>query len=186
MALVKLMKKTLTLLGIIILSCAIPRDNPYDPKNPDYQPLRPPANITGEVLSDTAISIQWQDDNSLEDGYAVKRSQDSSNFTQVYISNADARSYIDAGLTPKTKYFYQFYAFIEGVDTAYADTVISLTTTGPEDLPLINGPVNLNGYWTLSVGVRLVWEDSAENETGYLVERSEYDTGNFIIIILSR
>ncbi len=53
--------------------CTIPRDNPFDPKNPDYIELNGPDSVFAEALSWTSVRLSWEDKNTLENGYAVER-----------------------------------------------------------------------------------------------------------------
>ena len=100
----------------------------YDPSvsmlNPDH--------LYAEAIDRASVSLTWSDRTNNEaaaDGYELKRATDSmftKNITTIPLA-ANANSYIDAGLSPNTKYWYRVRAKNGAVYTEYSNRVKAIT-----------------------------------------------------------
>ncbi len=94
----------------------------------------PPTNVAAgqsSVSPSTQINVYWNDYSSGLTGFAVFRSLDGVNFTQIATVGAAAREYDNSGLTPKTKYFYYVTAINAAGSSAPSniDSTITASTT---------------------------------------------------------
>jgi uncharacterized protein (TIGR02145 family) len=117
------MKKTLTLLlGIILLTgCA------KDDKS-EAVPA-PPENLTGEVISTTAINLTWTDRSTNETGFKIERKLVGGTFEVVGTTATNIATFSNVGLTPGTTYIYRVYSYNEGGNSPVYTTELLLTTT---------------------------------------------------------
>lgn len=86
------------------------------PKSYLFTPNVPnaPSGLNFTAITATSLTVNWTDNSSNEVGFAVYRSTDGTNYTFAGQTAADATSFMDAGLTPSTNYFYRVYAVSEG------------------------------------------------------------------------
>ncbi len=70
-----------------------------------------PSNLTSDVLTQSSIELNWDDNANNETGYELMRSVgDNSNFQLLTTLAANATSYEDTGLTSNTTYVYKVRA----------------------------------------------------------------------------
>ena len=121
------------------------------------------------------IDLTWTDNASNETGFIVERSPDgSTNWTQVGTPAANATSFNDttAGLTMGTAYYYR----VRAVNTALgqsgnsnvASAMISAVPAAPSNLAATSS--------TTAIEIDLTWTDNANDETGFVIERSPNGT----------
>jgi len=85
-----------------------------------------PSNLSGVGVSTSQINLSWADNSESETGFVLERSQDQSNWTPIALA-ADEISYVDAGLTKNTTYYYRIVATGSVTDSPYSP-VISVKT----------------------------------------------------------
>jgi predicted phage tail protein len=87
-----------------------------------------PSGLTATALSTSSIHVAWTDNSSNEAGFKIERSPDgSSGWTQVFLTNADATSWDDAGLTAGTAYYYRVRASNAVGDSPFSNTATATT-----------------------------------------------------------
>ena len=92
-------------------------------------PLAPPLNLTGEVVSNTQIDLEWEDETEGESGFELERSVIISSLWQPLATlEPNTTSYTDTDLNPDTKYFYRLRA-VNDTDTSAYSNVLILNTT---------------------------------------------------------
>ncbi|MEK7310091.1 MAG: fibronectin type III domain-containing protein [Planctomycetota bacterium] len=133
-------------------------------------PMAPPAaptNLITTTVTASAISLEWVDNATNEEGFKLQRSTDGITYTLRATPAPDAGSYNDTGLSENTAYWYRIYAFNAGGNSGYAGP-ISATTL----LPLPSAPSTMTANAVSASQINLSWTDNSNNETGFKVDRS--------------
>ncbi|GAM10729.1 protein sidekick-2 [Geobacter sp. OR-1] len=130
-----------------------------------------PTGLTATPTSTTSVNLAWTDKTGSETGFVVERCTGAgcTDFSQLYLTAANAASYLDSSAASDTVYRYQIRATNSTVpwDTAYTGIA---TATTPKPLP----PASLSAArGTNETRMNLSWTDSTSDETGYKVERCE-------------
>jgi photosystem II stability/assembly factor-like uncharacterized protein len=142
-------------------------------------PPAAPSNLQALTVSNQQINLTWRDNANNESGFNVERCQGNSctNFSELFTTNANVRSYVDRGLTANTAYCYRVRAVNGSSASAYSNT--ACRTTGP--LP----PTSLTANRILATEVNLFWVETAINESGFKLQRCTGATcTNFAQIVL--
>ena len=122
------MKKILTLLLVILLiySCSTTSDG--NTAITTVVPA-PPENLTGEVISTTAINLTWTDRSTNETGFKIERKLVGGTFEVVGTTATNIATFSNIGLTPGTTYIYRVYSYNEGGNSPVYSNELMLTTT---------------------------------------------------------
>ncbi len=137
-----------------------------------------PATLQASAASSTRVNLSWSDRSNNELGFAIERSDDGLNFDLADTVGAGYRSYADLSVQPGQAYFYRVRAYNPGGSSGYANTV-SVT---PPAVTLPKPPSSLKAA-ALSLGrVSLAWNDNANNEDGFQIERRAGSTGTWQLI----
>lgn len=70
-----------------------------------------------------SLSLSWQDNSNNEDGFAIERSEDGVNFTELARVSVNVQEYIDDTLTYGTTYWYRVRAYNAYGYSGYTNTV---------------------------------------------------------------
>jgi uncharacterized protein (TIGR02145 family) len=116
------MKKILTLLLGIILFLGCTKDD-----KSEAVPA-PPENLTGEVISTTAINLTWTDRSTNETGFKIERKLVGGTFELIGTTATNIATFSDTGLTPSTNYIYRLYSYNEGGKSPVYSNELTLTT----------------------------------------------------------
>ncbi|MBK1818069.1 tandem-95 repeat protein [Luteolibacter yonseiensis] len=83
-----------------------------------------PTGLVATAESDTRISLAWTDNSTGETNYSVERSPNGSTNWTVLSSTlaADSASYVDAGRSPSTPYFYRVRSNVGILYSGYSPT----------------------------------------------------------------
>ncbi len=136
-------------------------------------PPAAPSNLAATANGTSQIDLTWTDNSNDEDGFKIERHAGDGNFVEIANLGADVTSFNDSGLNPGTTYTYQIRAFNSGGNSTY-DGPVSETTT---PLPPAD-PDNLTATANGGFQVDLTWNDNANNEDGFSIERHDGD-GSF-------
>src|SRR5262249_24113994 len=90
--------------------------------------LLPPSNLVANGASVSQISLSWNDNSAIEDGFKIERWNGSS-YSQIATVGPDVRTYVDSGLAGSTTYSYQVRAYNSAGDSGYSN--VSSATTFP-------------------------------------------------------
>jgi len=134
-----------------------------------------PTELVATVNSSSEIQLVWVDNALNETGYRVYRSTAGSEFIELVSLGVDIESYTDTGLDANTMYSYRLSAYNSGGDSEFA-----LAEATTFDTPPL-APVDLEAENTITE-IALSWEDVADNEAEFVVERSIGDNLNFVAI----
>jgi titin len=145
---------------------------------PSTPPPAAPSGLAASAVSTSQINLSWTDNSNDETGFIVERSTDNfvSNVTQIATPAANATTYNDStGLSPSTKYYYRVRATNNG-NSSTPSNVANATTLDPAPVAPA-APSALGASAVSSSQINLTWTDNANNETGFIIERS---TDNFV------
>ena len=141
----------------------------------DVIPQRP-MELTANV-NYTNITLTWKDESDNELGFKIERSLDGNIYNEIDSVGKDITTYTDTGLTPETIYYYRVRAYNSIGESNYSD---SINAKALDFLP--NTPSELNGGFLTENSINITWKDNADNEYGFIIERST-DGVNFNKIV---
>ncbi|MFH1898349.1 MAG: PQQ-binding-like beta-propeller repeat protein [Candidatus Desantisbacteria bacterium] len=121
----------------------------------------------------SAPTLFWKDAGDREDGFIIERKTvgadlcvcPDNDYIEMSRVNKNITSFKDTGLLPKTNYSYRVCAYNAGGISKYSNEV-TLTTPQIPPPPPTSLQVNTKGTQTI-----LAWQDTASNESGFLLER---------------
>ncbi|MDW7690949.1 fibronectin type III domain-containing protein [Flammeovirgaceae bacterium SG7u.111] len=127
-----------------------------------------PDSLEAVEVTKTSVNLSWLDRSDEETGFVVERGNDSffASFKEFSLP-ANATSFTDTALNDNTTYYYRVRTENNGILSDFSNVVRVKTLE-----EVINAPTNLSigfgdGYHPI-----LTWEDNADNETNYLIERA--------------
>jgi hypothetical protein len=129
-----------------------------------------PSDLVAAAASHASVNLTWADNADNESGYIVERSLDGVDWIEVGTADSNATSYVDSsGVAPSTTYLYRVRATNAGGDSDYSNVDDATTPTMPT-IPA--APSNLIATAASASQINLLWNDNADNETGFVIERS--------------
>src|SRR3954453_20971589 len=123
-------------------------------------PIAAPVNVVVSTVSENRLAIGWTDASTNETQFVLERAAGSGKFVTVATLPANSTSFADAGLMPLTPYRYRVRAS-DGVVASKSARLGKATTA-----------TWLNATPTSSSSVTLSWNDYANGETQFIVERA--------------
>ncbi len=130
--------------------------------------VTPPTDLGIDIVSPTEADLTWLDNADDETGYMVEYSLDGLLWTPLAGLDADATEFAAAGLQPGTLYYYHVVALNDVAAPAYSNVVFAET---PPPIPA--APTDLVATPVAFDQINLAWSDNADNEAGYILERSD-------------
>jgi uncharacterized protein (TIGR02145 family) len=90
-----------------------------------------PSNLSGIVLSNSSVSLNWVDNSNNEIGFKIERRLNGIlQFSLAGTVNTNITSFTDVNLIPNSIYEYRIYAYNSVGNSLTCSNVISLTTSG--------------------------------------------------------
>jgi subtilisin family serine protease len=144
-----------------------------------------PSNLSAEVTEQT-VTLVWQDNSNNESAFVIERAmkvRGKYTFEVVAEQPSDSTSFIDENLELGT---YQYRVTARNAyDSSSTDAIlvkveILATDPTPEPPPVpatLLAPSNLTASTNGTV-VTLSWSDNSDNETGFIIQRSEKVRGS--------
>ncbi|MBS4028661.1 MAG: hypothetical protein KGZ58_08485, partial [Ignavibacteriales bacterium] len=133
-----------------------------------------PSNLTITSISDTTVTLQWQDDNNFESKFLIEQSNDGNNFILIDSTNANITTKsIHTTFILNSAYYFRVKAKSKLNESNYSNTA-QTTFILPE-------PTNLNVTSITETTLSLQWQDNSNFETGFLIEQKE-DNNSFQLI----
>ena len=102
----------------------------------DACPLDPPSSLNATMISQSQISLSWQDNSSDESAFHIERSEDGGvTWVEIQAVGAGVSAHVDTGLTCNSAYHYRVRAYrdSDGQYSTYSN--IDSATTGACDGP---------------------------------------------------
>ncbi len=90
-------------------------------------PLAAPSNLTATAISETQISLTWQDNSNNEESFVVEEREEGAGFEVIGIVEADDEDVLVAGLRPGMTYTYRIKARNTASDSAYSNEATATT-----------------------------------------------------------
>jgi surface antigen len=114
-----------------------------------------PTDLTAGTVSCSQIDLAWQDNSTTESDYAIERSLDGADWSQI--ATISGTSYQDTGLNGETTYYYQVRAHRQSDDTysRYSNTTTATTLGGQPGTPSLLLPSD--GSHTCDATPRFDW-----------------------------
>ena len=135
------------------------------------QTVAAPTALTATLQAGPQVSLAWTDNATDETGFVVQRSDNGGAFATIATPAANPGTgnvtYVDTTVLPGNTYAYQVCAVNGSLASAFSNTAsVSL-------FPVPSAPTNLVAAVQAGPQVRLTWTDTATNETGFVVQRSD-------------
>ncbi|MDI6781084.1 MAG: PQQ-binding-like beta-propeller repeat protein [bacterium] len=132
----------------------------------DTQPFFP--SELKALIEEDGIELSWQDNSSNEKGFKIERKQDTAQFEEIAVLEADKRYYKDKNISPKTIYTYRVYAYNDIGNSRYSYEV-KVVTSAPPTPPA--PPAKLSGMAASPSQINLSWMDESSDEEGFIIEK---------------
>ncbi|MDP8239090.1 MAG: fibronectin type III domain-containing protein [Candidatus Hatepunaea meridiana] len=128
-----------------------------------------PSDLELEALSYYQVKLNWQDNSDNELGFVINRSFFRfEGYSVIDTVSLDQTEYIDdEDLTALTSYYYHVYAFNADGASNLSNIVRITTLEGPP-----GAPQSLTIEEFSYTHVKLNWMDTADNEEGFVIEKS--------------
>jgi len=109
----------------------------------DYDPNLPltPRNLQGTALSETEVSLTWDDRSNNETGFEIERSVNGINFIPLTTLAADITTHTDNGLNLASRYYYRVRAK-NTFGNSYYSNVVTVITQGTNTAPTLDAITN--------------------------------------------
>jgi titin len=120
-----------------------------------------PSNLSATPAGPGQVNLAWTDNSGGQDTFAVLRSPDGSNYTQIATLGAGVTGYSDTGLSPATYYYQEVATNPAGGTTEVVSAALApAAPSGLTATPISGGEISL------------AWTRNSSNETGFVVSRS--------------
>ncbi|MDN5217517.1 fibronectin type III domain-containing protein [Fulvivirgaceae bacterium BMA12] len=134
-----------------------------------------PTGLAASVISKSQINLSWTENATNEGNYLIEVSTDGGVNYQTLVSLPSAtNSFEHAGLPAGQTVYYRVLATNSTGNSSYSN-VVNATT-------YLEEPTTLAGQPHLSYQVDLSWEDVAQNEAGYEIERKLTSGGTYALV----
>ncbi len=127
----------------------------------------------------TTIKLTWIDESEKETGFQIQRKLGrNGEYAIINEVVADTTSYLDVGLDENVLYYYQVRAMIDEIGSVWS-VEDGARTNILTPLP----PSNLVAEAASPSTIRLWWDDNADDNDGFILERSLWDDRGWAAII---
>jgi len=144
----------------------------YALRPPTNKPPKLPRVLTATAVGADQINLDWKDNREPGVIYNVYRSTTSGGSYKP-IDSVGASEYSDTtGLAPDTTYYYVVTAETDAGESNYSEEASATTEGGPVEPPAPPAaPSDLSATAVSSSQIDLTWQDNANNEKGFKIER---------------
>ena len=138
--------------------------------------LSAPRGLEAQALSDRQVKLRWDAYPDNATAFSVERSANGSPYAVVGEAGGTDTTFIDPGLTADVSYQYRLRATNGAEQSIYATPArVQTQMIAPV------APDSLVAVQSFFDRVALTWQDVADNEAGYRIERQKTG-GNFVIV----
>jgi transcriptional regulator CtsR len=129
-------------------------------------PPAAPTKLKVTTVSSSRLRLSWTDNAGDETGFLIERKKKGGSYSQIDRVAADTEEYTDTGLSANTTYYYRVRAYNTVGNSGYSNEASAVTT-------LLAAPSRLTATTVSTSRIKLDWEDNANNETGFKIERKK-------------
>ncbi|MCI0690806.1 phytase [candidate division KSB1 bacterium] len=126
-----------------------------------------PTQLSANAISSTAIELAWNNASDNEDGFKIER-RTTGAFAEIATLGPNTTGFSDNGLAAGTTYTYRVRAFNSAGNSGYSNEA---SATPQNALVAPNSPAQLSANTISSTIIELAWNDNADNEDGFQIER---------------
>lgn len=157
-------------------------------------PPKAPSELTAAVVGNGAnkrVVLNWTDNSANETNFLVQRSVwETGPWRNLAIMPANSSSYTDRIGNTNNAYYYRILSSntvgdteTNGFPTVTANSVpTGVVKIGEIQVTPPRAPSNLNASVLGNLFVQLIWQDNANNETSFVIERSD-NGGNYLELV---
>ncbi|NPV93261.1 MAG: hypothetical protein HPY50_21085 [Firmicutes bacterium] len=138
----------------------------------DTSAIPAPTGLLAEPLSSSEIELTWDSVSGATEYHIYRAASSSAPYTKI-ASTADT-SYVNAGLSANTRYYYKVRAVKGSYTSAYSSYVYAATGSSPS----LAAPTGLAAEGVSSSEIDLYW-DSVSGATEYHIYRSRTSSGTY-------
>ncbi|MDD5652813.1 MAG: fibronectin type III domain-containing protein, partial [Candidatus Omnitrophica bacterium] len=136
-----------------------------------------PTNLVATSSASNQVNLSWKDNSANENAFRIyRRTGTSGEFGYLKTVDKNIISTTDTTVSSSTLYYYRVMAINSSGESAYAEASVT-TASG------IQTPTNLQATAIDYKTIRLVWNDSNNDEQGFEVWRSNTSGSGFVFVI---
>ncbi|MGM0581791.1 MAG: reprolysin-like metallopeptidase [Bacteroidota bacterium] len=137
-----------------------------------------PSNLLAQENVNGTVNLTWDDNSSNETSYIIERStNDETDFVEIGNVGTDVSSFDDNTVEGETDYFYRVKAMFNDFSSDYSNSVNIFTQ---QQVPA--APTTITAANNPDGSVLIQWTDNADDESGYIIERSVDNNSNFELL----
>lgn len=151
-----------------------------------FEPPKSPSNLKAQGTSSSEIFLNWSDNSDNETHFIIWRKGETGGYKFLAYTDANENTFSDQGLASGKTYAYKVsavneygYSQYSTGDEANTKIVLPVKIISPPMTTIIitapKAPTNLKAKQGLGSSVNLQWEDNANNESVFKVERKTED-----------
>lgn len=91
------------------------------------QNLAAPSGLSAKAISSSAITLEWRDNSSGEQGFIIERKTGKNEFKEIARTGPNIEKYTDNSVEAGKEYYYRVMAFSESLYTDYTNTSSAVT-----------------------------------------------------------
>jgi 1,4-alpha-glucan branching enzyme len=157
-----------------------PIQQPYNDLAPHRWPAanripHAPTNLRAFTGSNGGLELRWTDNADNEAGFTLERSTSAtSGFSVLNSPNANDTSFVDRTVQAGVVYYYRIKSRGGAAESGYSNVASAqlAVPAAPSDLKAVASENS----------VALNWRDNSEDETNFVVERSDSETSGFAVL----
>ncbi len=160
--------------------------------------LGAPTNLQAEAKSETRIVLTWTDNAGSEEGCIIQSAESGGAYTEIGRAGNNAEWYTIVNLKPGTRYAFRVCAYAAGKRSGFSNVAEvetpgqapsrfseenqnstpsqsetpSTPSAGDKMASSLGTPVNLTAKTASVTRIVLMWDDMANDEDGFYIERS--------------
>lgn len=149
--------------------------------------MNTPFNV--QIISNnlSGIKVGWQANPTTEVGYRVFRTTDPTYkyFAQITFEPVNKREFLDKTVVSGKTYLYKVNAYNFSGQSAFSNQAVATANGGNPysnlaTMTQLSAPTNLQVTDVTTNSISLSWQSTSSGaEAGFIVERSDFNSGNF-------